>query len=106
MAWLLLLGAIVSEVFATTMMKVSDGFSRPWPSVGMVVGYLGAFGLLTLALKSFEVGTAYALWSGIGTVLVVAIGVLALGESLNWLKVAGVVLVIGGVVLLNLSGAN
>lgn len=106
MAWLLLLGAIVSEVFATTMMKVSDGFSRPWPSVGMVVGYLGAFGLLTLALKSFEVGTAYALWSGIGTVLVVAIGVLALGESLNWLKVAGVVLVIGGVVLLNLSGAH
>ncbi|AEA27613.1 DMT family transporter [Pseudonocardia benzenivorans] len=106
MAWLWLLGAIATEVVATTSLKLSDGFSRLVPSVVVVLGYVGAFVLLAQALKRFEVGTAYALWSGIGTAAVVLIGVLFLGEGLSLVKAGGVLLIIGGVVLLNLSGGH
>ncbi|WP_116051302.1 DMT family transporter [Amycolatopsis palatopharyngis] len=106
MSWVFLISAILTEVFATTCMKLSEGFTRLWPSVGMAVGYLAAFAFLTFALKSFEVGTAYALWAGLGTALVAIIGVLLLGEAFTWTKVAGIVLVIGGVVVLNLGGAH
>lgn len=106
MAWLYLVGAIVLEVFGTTMMKMSDGFSRLWPSVGMVAGYLAAFAMLTFALKTMQVGTAYALWAGLGTALVAVIGMLIFAEPFTVLKGAGLVLIIGGVVLLNLSGGH
>lgn len=106
MAWVYLVAAIVCEVFATTMMKASDGFSRLWPSIGMVAGYLVAFVLLTFALKTMQVGTAYALWAGLGTALVAVIGMLVFAEPFNLLKGAGLVLVIGGVVLLNLAGGH
>lgn len=101
-----LVSAIVVEVFATTMMKMSEGFTRLWPSVGMVVGYLAAFGLLTLCLKTMQVGTAYALWAGLGTALVAVVGLVVFAEPLTVLKVAGIALIIGGVVVLNLSGAH
>ncbi|WP_232667927.1 DMT family transporter [Pseudonocardia sp. TRM90224] len=106
MAWIWLIAAIVCEVVATASLKLSEGFSKPLPSAAVVVGYGAAFVLLAQALKTFEVGTAYALWSGIGTGLIVVVGVLFLGESIGAAKVAGVLLVIGGVVLLNLSGAH
>ena len=106
MAWVYLVGAIVFEVFGTTMMKVSDGFSRLWPSLGMVAGYVAAFGMLALALKTMQVGTAYALWAGLGTALVAVIGMVVFAEPFNLLKGAGLVLVIGGVVLLNLAGGH
>ena len=106
MAWWWLLGAIATEVVATTSLKLSDGFSRLVPSIVVVVGYGAAFVLLAQALKGFEVGTAYALWSGIGTAAVVAIGVLFLGEGLSPAKLGGVLLVVAGVVLLNLDGAH
>lgn len=106
MAWIFLAAAIVCEVFGTTMMKVSEGFSRLWPSVGMVAGYLGAFGMMALALKRLPVGTLYALWAGIGTALIALVGVLAFGESFTVVKGAGIVLIIAGVILLNLTGAH
>ncbi|MEV5483115.1 MULTISPECIES: DMT family transporter [Streptomyces] len=106
MAYLLLAGAILSEVLATTAMKYSDGFSRLWPSVGTAAGYLLAFVLLAQTLKSMSVGTAYAIWAGVGTALIAAIGMVFLGESASGLKVLGVVLVIAGVVVLNLDGAH
>ena len=106
MAWVYLVGAIVFEVFGTTMMKVSDGFSRLWPSLGMAAGYLAAFGLLTFALKTMQVGTAYALWAGLGTALVAVIGMLVFAEPFSLLKGAGLVLIIGGVVILNLAGGH
>ena len=106
MAWLYLLGAILFEVFGTTMMKVSDGFSRLWPSLGMVAGYVTAFGLLTFALKTMQVGTAYALWAGLGTALVAVIGMVVFAEPFSLVKGAGLVLVIGGVVMLNLGGGH
>lgn len=106
MAYLLLAGAILSEVLATTAMKYSDGFSKLWPSVCTGVGYLFAFVLLAQALKSMSVGTAYAIWAGAGTALIAVIGMVFLGESASALKILGVLLVIAGVVVLNLGGAH
>jgi small multidrug resistance pump len=106
MPYLLLAGAILTEVLGTTAMKASDGFSRLWPSVWTVVGYLVSFALLAQTLKSMAVGTAYAIWSAVGTALVVAIGVVFFGESTSVVRMLGIALIIGGVVLLNLSGAH
>ncbi|MFI1159791.1 DMT family transporter [Streptomyces sioyaensis] len=106
MAYLLLAGAILSEVLATTAMKYSDGFSKLWPSVYTGVGYLVAFVLLAQTLKSMSVGTAYAIWAGVGTALIAAIGMVFLGESASALKVLGVLLVIAGVVVLNAAGTH
>jgi small multidrug resistance pump len=106
MAYVTLACAIVSEILATTSMKYSDGFSRLWPSLGTALGYLLAFGLLAQTLKSMSVGTAYAIWSGAGTAVIAAIGMVFLGESTSALKILGVLLVIAGVVVLNLDGAH
>ncbi|MFD9208965.1 DMT family transporter [Streptomyces sioyaensis] len=106
MAYLMLAGAILSEVLATTAMKYSDGFSRLWPSLCTAAGYLLAFFLLAQTLKTMSVGTAYALWAGVGTALIAVIGMVFLGESTSALKMLGVLLVIAGVVVLNLDGAH
>ncbi|WP_405878997.1 multidrug efflux SMR transporter [Streptomyces sp. NBC_01136] len=106
MGYALLAGAIVSEVAATTAMKYSEGFSRPWPSLVTVLGYLVAFALLAQCLKTVQVGTAYAIWAGAGTAVIAAIGMLFLGEALSFTRVAGILLIIGGVVVLNLGGAH
>ncbi|WP_327356981.1 DMT family transporter [Streptomyces sp. NBC_01304] len=106
MGYGLLAAAIAAEVAGTTAMKYSEGFSRLWPSLGTVAGYLLAFTLLAQTLKSMQVGTAYAIWAGVGTAAVAAIGMLFLGESMGAAKLAGIVLVIAGVILLNLGGAH
>jgi small multidrug resistance pump len=106
MVYLTLAGAILSEILATTAMKYSEGFSKLWPSLGTAVGYLIAFALLAQTLKSMSVGTAYAIWSGAGTAVIAAIGIVFLGESASALKILGVGLVIAGVVVLNLGGAH
>ncbi|GAA2343971.1 multidrug efflux SMR transporter [Streptomyces cuspidosporus] len=106
MGYLTLAGAIAAEIIATTSMKYSEGFSRLWPSLATVAGYLVAFALLAQTLKTMSVGTAYAIWSGAGTAVVAAIGMLFLGEAATAAKVLGVLLVIAGVVVLNLGGAH
>ncbi|MGG2465344.1 DMT family transporter [Streptomyces sp. RGM 3693] len=106
MAYLTLAGAILSEVLATTSMKYSHGFSRLWPSLGTVLGYVLAFALLAQTLKSMSIGTAYAIWAGTGTAVIAAIGMVFLGESASAFKIFGVLLVIAGVVVLNLDGAH
>ncbi|MCX4833292.1 MULTISPECIES: DMT family transporter [unclassified Streptomyces] len=106
MGYVLLAGAIAAEVGATTAMKYSEGFSRLWPSLVTVAGYIVAFALLAQTLKTVQIGTAYAIWAGAGTAVIAAIGMLFLGEGLTLAKVGGIVLVIGGVVLLNLGGAH
>ncbi|MFE0698689.1 DMT family transporter [Streptomyces sp. NPDC058872] len=106
MGYGLLAGAIVAEILATTSMKYSEGFTKFWPSLVTGAGYLIAFALLAQALKTLQVGTAYAIWSGVGTAAVAGIGFLFLGESLNPAKVAGIVLIIVGVAVLNLGGAH
>ncbi|MGP4042945.1 DMT family transporter [Streptomyces sp. 2A115] len=106
MGYLLLTGAIAAEVAATTAMKYSEGFSKLWPSLVTGLGYLVAFALLAQTLKTVQVGTAYAIWAGVGTAAIAAIGTVFLGEGLGVAKLAGIVLIIGGVVLLNLGGAH
>ncbi|MEU8627635.1 multidrug efflux SMR transporter [Streptomyces sp. NPDC048669] len=106
MGYGLLAAAIAAEVAGTTAMKYSEGFTRLWPSLITVVGYLLAFSLLAQTLKTMSMGTAYAIWAGIGTAAVAVIGMLFMGESGNLVKVAGILLVIAGVVVLNLGGAH
>ncbi|MDX3851536.1 multidrug efflux SMR transporter [Streptomyces sp. AK02-01A] len=106
MGYGLLAAAIAAEVAGTTAMKYSEGFTRLWPSLGTVAGYLLAFTLLAQTLKTLSVGTAYAIWAGTGTAAIAVIGILFMGESAGLVKLAGIVLVIAGVIVLNLGGAH
>lgn len=106
MGYVLLAGAIAAEVFATTAMKCSDGFSKLWPTLLTLLGYVVSFVLLSQTLKTLSIGTAYAIWSGAGTATVALIGLALFGEGLSFTKVAGIALIIGGVVVLNLGGAH
>ncbi|MFE6040138.1 DMT family transporter [Streptomyces sp. NPDC056452] len=106
MGYGLLAVAIAAEVAGTTAMKYSEGFTRLWPSLITVVGYVLAFALLAQTLKTLSVGTAYAIWAGAGTAAVAAIGILWMGESAGPAKLAGIALIIVGVVVLNLGGAH
>lgn len=102
-AGILLIMAIVGEVFGSTMLKLSNGFKRILPTFGIIIGYGFAFYLLFLALKSIPLGMAYAIWSGIGTALTALIGIILFKEGFNSKKLVGLVLVILGVIILNLS---
>ncbi|MET9481202.1 multidrug efflux SMR transporter [Streptomyces sp. NPDC006638] len=106
MGYGLLAGAIAAEVAGTTAMKYSEGFTRLWPSLLTVAGYLIAFSLLAQTLKTLSIGTAYAIWAGTGTAAIAAIGIIFMNESAGPVKIAGLVLVIAGVVVLNLGGAH
>lgn len=100
---LLLGGAIVFELIATSSLKASDGFTRWLPACLTVVGYGAAFYLLSLTLKRMEVGVVYAIWSGAGTALMALIGYFLFAEALPPLKLASIGLIVLGVVGLNLS---
>ncbi|MDJ0345464.1 multidrug efflux SMR transporter [Streptomyces sp. H10-C2] len=106
MGFLMLGGAIIAEILGTTAMKYSEGFSKFWPSTITIVGYVIAFTLLAQTLKTIEVGTAYAIWAGVGTATIAAIGMVFLGEAANAAKILGVLLVIAGVIVLNLGGSH
>lgn len=98
--------AIVAEVFASSMLKRTEGFSRIWPSLGVVVGYGTAFYCLALTLKTIPNGTAYAIWAGLGTALTAIVGVVLYKELFNRKKVLGILCIILGVVVLNLAGSH
>ncbi len=107
MTYLFLLCAIFAEVVATSLLKSTEGFTRLWPTVICLTGYAISFALLALSIsRGMQTDVAYALWSAIGTALIVLIAVLFLGSPISVTKVAGVVLIIAGVVALNLSGAH
>lgn len=103
MAWVLLVLAIAAEVVGTLSLKASDGFSRLWPSVAVVVGYGLAFTLLAFALKTLDVGPAYALWAGLGTVGAAIGGWLIFSERLSLLTLSGIVIVVIGVIAITLG---
>jgi small multidrug resistance pump len=106
MPYVLLAAAIAAEVAGTTALKYSYGFSKFWPSLVTVIGYVISFVLLAQALKSMSVGTAYAIWSAVGTAAVATIGMIFMGEQASAAKLAGLVLVIAGVLLLHLAGGH
>lgn len=101
-----LLIAIASEVFASSMLKQTAGFKRLLPTIGVVIGYGLAFYFLSLTLQSLQIGTAYAIWAGLGTALTAVVGVIFYKEYFNVKKFVGIVLIIGGVVILNLAGGS
>ena len=100
-ATIFLILAILSEVAGTTALKFTDGFTRLVPSVITVVGYCLAFYLLSLSLKSMSIGFAYAVWAGVGIVLIALIGVFFLGEKADLNGMVGIGLIVAGVVILN-----
>lgn len=99
--------AIFAEVVGTTSLKLSYGFSRPLPSLGVIVGYGVAFYFLSLTLEELPVGLVYATWAALGIVAIAAIGVVAFGEQVDVAGVVGIGLVLAGVYCLNiLSGMS
>jgi small multidrug resistance pump len=103
MAWILLIISIVLEVCGTTCMKLSNGFSRPLPSVLVFAFYAACFTVFMFAVKKIEISTAYAIWSGLGMALIAAIGVTYFRENISTLKIIGLLLVIAGVAALSIA---
>ena len=106
MAWLALFVAGLLEVAFATLLKLSDGFSRLWPTLGFVVAAVGSFALLSWAVRDLPVGTAYAVWTGIGAVGTALLGMILFGEPVTPGRITAIALIVGGVVLLNLEGGG
>ena len=104
--WFLLALAILLELSGTICLKLSHGFSRLVPSIGVVCFYLGSFTLMSFSLKTLEVGIAYAIWAGVGTALIAIVGILAFGESITVLKILGLLMIVGGTFLLRLASSQ
>ena len=100
--WAALLGAIALEVAGTTMLQASQQFTRAWPTAGMAVCYGLAFYLLSIALRQMPVGIAYAIWSGLGVVLISVIGTVVFRQRLDLPAMVGLAMIVGGVVVINL----
>ena len=103
MTWLYLACAILLEVVATSALKAAEGFTRPLPSLVVLVCYGGAFYLLSLALRGVPLGIADAIWSGVGLALVSVVGWVLYGQALDAYAIGGIVLVTLGVVVLSFS---
>lgn len=102
-AWLMLAGAIAAEVVATSSLKLAAGFTRPLPSLLVVVGYVLSFWLLSQVMQRLELGIVYAIWCGVGMAVIAMVGVLMYGESISPMKLAGLLAIMIGTVLLSLS---
>ena len=96
--WLFLSGAILLEVAGTVSMKLSEGFTRPIPSVLLFLFYIASFVFLTFALKKIDVSSAYTIWAGARTALIAIIGILYFNEAITVIKFVSIVLIIIGVI--------
>lgn len=101
-----LLISIIAEVFASSMLKLTNGFKRLLPTLGVIAGYGTAFYFLSLTLQSLAIGTVYAIWAGLGTALTAVVGVIFYKEHFNVKKLVGIAMIIVGVVVLNLAGGG
>ncbi len=102
MHYLYLAIAIIAEVIATTTLKASDGFSKPLPSLAVVVGYGVAFYCLSLTLRTMDVGITYAIWAGVGIVLITVAAAVVYHQTPDAWAVLGMALIIAGVLVINL----
>lgn len=102
-AYILLIAAIISEVFGSSMLKFSNGFRNLLPSLGVVFGYGLSFYALSLTLQTLPLGLTYAIWAGIGTALTAMVGMVIFKESFHLKKLLGLTLIIIGVTLLNVE---
>jgi len=105
MSWIYLLAAGVLEIAWALAMKQSEGFAKPGPTLFMVVAMIGSFILLSLAMRSLPLGTAYTIWTGIGAIGAFVIGALYLGEMVTLPRVVALVLIVSGLTLMKLSVA-
>lgn len=106
MHYIYLITAILAETIGTTALQASQQFSKFWPSVIVVIAYAAAFYLLSLSLKYFPVGIAYAIWSGLGIVFIGIIGFLAFGQRLDWPAIAGMGMILCGILIINLFSST
>lgn len=106
MAWILLFVAGLLEVVWAFLMKQSEGFTRIWPTVGTLAFMIGSFGLLSIAMRSLPLGTAYTIWTGVGAVGAFVVGVIVLGEQMTVMRVIAAVMIVGGLVLMKLSSSH
>ncbi len=105
MAWIYLAVAGILEVVWAFFMKKSEGFSLLTPSVITIVTMIGSFALLSIAMRSLPLGTAYAIWTGIGAVGAFVVGIVVLGEAATFFRVASVTLILAGIIGLKLSSS-
>lgn len=106
MAWVLLSIAIAAEILGTLSLKASDGLSKLWPSLGVLIGYALAFSLMAISLKKLDVGITYAIWSGVGIIGAAIGGVIFFDQHLSRMTIIGMAIIIVGVVVMNLGGAS
>lgn len=106
MEWIYLITAIAFEISATTLMKISNGFSKILPTAGTALGYILCFYFLSMALKKIDISIAYAIWSAAGIVILSTVGIFVFKENINLVKVISIIFIVLGVIGLNLSGVN
>ncbi|MFA4868018.1 MAG: SMR family transporter [Pedobacter sp.] len=99
--YLFLFVAIVFEIIATSSLKASEQFSKLWPSVITIAGYVAAFYFLSLSLNKLNLGIAYAIWSGVGIVVISIVGLLLFKQKLDLPAIIGIALIVCGVVVIN-----
>lgn len=104
--WIFLCLAVVSEVIGTSALKQSEGFTKLWPSVIVVIGFGFAFYFLSITLKVIPIGVAYAIWSGLGIVLISLIGWFWFDQKLDFAAIAGIALIGAGVLVMNLFSSS
>ncbi|MFM9927457.1 multidrug efflux SMR transporter [Variovorax sp. H27-G14] len=102
-SWLLLAASVAAEVAGTIALRYADGFTRLVPSLVVAGSYAAAIWLMSISVRQLEVGLAYAVWAGCGTAVIALLGIVWFGESMTVLRMAGVALIVSGVVVLNLD---
>ncbi|PSJ53181.1 quaternary ammonium compound efflux SMR transporter SugE [Kumtagia ephedrae] len=105
MAWIYLVAAGILEIVWAYTMKQSHGFTRLAPTVVTIVTMIGSFGLLSIAMRTLPLGTAYTIWTGIGAVGAFLVGIMVLGESANPMRIAAAALIVSGLVMMKLSSS-
>jgi quaternary ammonium compound-resistance protein SugE len=103
-AWIALVVAGLLEIVWATAMKQSQGFTRLWPSVITITGMVISFALLSWSMRTLPLGTAYTVWTGIGAVGAFVLGIIVFGEAASAMRVLAAVMIVGGLVLMKLSG--
>ena len=106
MAWIAVITAGFLEVGFATMLKLSNGFTKLWPSLGFLVFAAGSFSLLSWSLKVLPVGTAYAVWTGIGAAGTAIVGMIYFKDPASVARISAIALIIAGVILLNFSSSS
>ncbi len=100
-SYIYLAGAIICEVIGTMLLPLSENFSKPLPSISLILAYFLAFYFLTFALESIPIAIVYSTWAGLGVLLISILGSLLYGQVLQWQSVLGIILIVLGVVLVN-----